>query len=446
MADVFISYKRNERPEVERLAAKLRELGLKVWFDASMSAGDTFNSEIDREARGAKAILVCWSPAARESEWVNSEAMIGFTQKKLAACYVAGPDGFDPPAPFNTSHAEDLRGWLNAPSDLHSGWKSVLRRIGKLCGRMDIERFGALDIQATASELRLWMDEHEDSALFMTVDELLRARDAEEAQRVRIEQQARERRAREETERRAREAMERKVRAEAERRAIAEREERERREAAERRAQTEAERARYARAYTRKGNLPSTVLALIMLIAAVFMPFVSAMGIFNPTAIGLPNITQMAKPGLQMAANVSDAEMQYSPEMAMAQRAARDKANGQLMMMNLVYLVWLIPAGAAWLMFTNLTNKRNQLHELIVGGLGVAAVALFFVGKSMAISDATSAAGGNAQMAQMAQQAAAMADQALQLGLGGWLIGLAGAGLVATGLGMVKQTPGVPAG
>ncbi len=195
---------------------------------------------------------------------------------------------------------------------------------------------------------------------------------------------------------------------------------------------------------------PQTLLALIMLIAAVFMPFVSAMGIFNPTAIGLPSMTQMAKPGLQMAANVSDADiaqtMQYSPEMAMAQRAARDKANGQLMMMNLIYLVWLIPAGAAWLMFTNLTNKRNQLHELIVGGLGIAAVVLFFVGKSMMMSDATAAAGGNAEMAQMVQQAAAAADQMLQLGLGGWLIGLAGAGLVATGLGMVKQTPGVPAG
>lgn len=208
MADVFISYKRDDRPAIEHMALQLRELGLTIWFDASMSAGDTFNDEIDREARAAKLILVCWSPAARESRWVKAEAMIGFEQDKLAACYIAGPDGFSPPTPFNTIHAEDLRAWLSAPSDTHAGWKSVLRRIGRLCGRTDIESWGALDAQATASELRAWIDVHSASPLFMTVDELLRTREAQDAERGRLEQAARERRAQEETERRAREAME----------------------------------------------------------------------------------------------------------------------------------------------------------------------------------------------------------------------------------------------
>jgi formylglycine-generating enzyme required for sulfatase activity len=205
VADIFISYKREERQAVERLAQELRRLGLDVWFDASLNAGEAFSDEIDREARSAKAILVCWSPAARASDWVKSEALIGFTNKKLAACYAAGPDGFDPPAPFNSIHAEDLRAWLAAPSHTHAGWKSVLRRIGKLCGREDIEGYGALDVQAPASVLRAWLAQHEASPLFMAVDELLRARDAEEAERARLEQQARERRAREEAERRARE-------------------------------------------------------------------------------------------------------------------------------------------------------------------------------------------------------------------------------------------------
>lgn len=218
MADVFLSYKRSERPQVERIASMLRGLGLNVWFDAGMSAGDTFNDEIDREARAAKAVLVCWSPEARESEWVKAEAMIGFTQKKLAACYVAGPDGFDPPTPFNTRHAEDLRGWFAAPSEVHSGWKSVLRSLGKLCGRADIESYGALDTQATAADLRAWIDAHEQSPLFVTVDGLLRQRETEEAERGRIEQEARERRAEQERERRAREAAERAAREEEERR------------------------------------------------------------------------------------------------------------------------------------------------------------------------------------------------------------------------------------
>jgi hypothetical protein len=101
MADVFISYKQDERQAVDTIAAGLRALGLSVWFDARLSAGESFSDEIDREARNAGGILVCWSPSARESRWVKAEAMIGFEHDKLVACYVAGPDDFSPPAPFN---------------------------------------------------------------------------------------------------------------------------------------------------------------------------------------------------------------------------------------------------------------------------------------------------------------------------------------------------------
>lgn len=217
MADIFISYKRDERQAVESIATKLRELGLVVWFDASMSAGETFNSEIDREARNAKAILVCWSPTARESRWVIAEAMIGFEKDNLAACYVAGPDGFSPPTPFNTSHAEDLRAWLTMPSDTHSGWKSVLRRIGKLSNRADIEDWGALHAQASATELRLWIDSYDNSPLFMTVETMLRDRERQDEERATLERAARERRAVEQAEAKARDAEARKAHEESER-------------------------------------------------------------------------------------------------------------------------------------------------------------------------------------------------------------------------------------
>jgi len=147
MADVFLSYCRHERPLVEQIAGALQELELDVWFDASMSAGETFNAEIDREARAARSILVCWSPDARDSKWVIAEAMIGFEQDKLAACYIAGPDGFSPPTPFNASHFEDVRAWLAATDPAHAGWKSVLRRLGKLCERPELESRGALNVQ-----------------------------------------------------------------------------------------------------------------------------------------------------------------------------------------------------------------------------------------------------------------------------------------------------------
>lgn len=212
MADVFLSYKRDERAAVETIASGLKDLGLTVWFDASMSAGETFNAEIDREARAAKVVLVCWSPAARQSEWVNAEAMIGFEQKKLAACYVAGPDGFSAPTPFNAAHTEDLRAWLAAPSSSNPAWKSVLRRVGKLCVRADIESWAVLDARSTATDLRAWIEANNASPMLMLVDELLRVRERADDDREKVERETRERYAREASEREARQQAERQAR------------------------------------------------------------------------------------------------------------------------------------------------------------------------------------------------------------------------------------------
>jgi signal transduction histidine kinase len=138
---------------------------LSVWFDANISSGEAFNDEIDREARSAKAILVCWSPDACSSRWVKAESMIAFEADKLAGCYVRGPDKFSAPAPFNASHWEDLRTWLASPSESHSGWKSVLRRIGKLCGREDLISWGKMDAHATEAELRTWLEVNQSSPI-----------------------------------------------------------------------------------------------------------------------------------------------------------------------------------------------------------------------------------------------------------------------------------------
>jgi hypothetical protein len=208
MADVFISYKREERAQIGHLAYALRALNLTVWFDAGLSAGEAFSDEIDKEVREAKAVLVCWSPTARESRWVKAEAEIGFGTDKLVAAYVAGPDGFAAPVPFNTLHAEDLRAWLSSPMESHSGWKSLLRRIGRLCDRQDLESWGALDAQSTAAELREWIQRYPQSPLFVTVDGILREREVQDAERARIEKEARERRSKEEEERRRRKVAE----------------------------------------------------------------------------------------------------------------------------------------------------------------------------------------------------------------------------------------------
>jgi hypothetical protein len=142
MADVFISYKRQERARVEAIARGLQALGLSVWFDASLEGGGSFSAQINREVRAAKCVLVCWTPAAAHSEWVIGEAEIGRTRGVLAPAFLAATDL---PPPFNTLHAFDLMSWNGDQSAPE--WLALLDRIGSLVGRAGL-RHVALAVAA----------------------------------------------------------------------------------------------------------------------------------------------------------------------------------------------------------------------------------------------------------------------------------------------------------
>lgn len=130
MADVFISYKREEKARVERIAQGLCELGLSVWFDANLATGGAFHEEIDREVQAARCVLVCWTPEAVSSRWVMGEAQIGLDRGVLVPVFLA-PVRL--PSPFNTLHTSDLSGWTGAHGD--PAWLALLDAIGAHVGR-----------------------------------------------------------------------------------------------------------------------------------------------------------------------------------------------------------------------------------------------------------------------------------------------------------------------
>lgn len=196
--DVFISYQRGDRRFIDAIASRLAELGLSVWFDASLTAGEAFDAEIDRQAHTAMVVLVCWSPAAKQSRWVRAEALIGFEKGNLAAIRIAGDDDFVPPTPFNAIHAEDLRDWIQAQSHSHHAWRRLLQRLGALCHRSDLESWGAInDLQTTSTELRRWLARYEKSPLFVAAEAMLGLRERLEEQKRILDVAARERRERE---------------------------------------------------------------------------------------------------------------------------------------------------------------------------------------------------------------------------------------------------------
>lgn len=162
-ADVFISYKREERARVEEIANALRALRLSVWFDARLQTGHSFDAEINREVRAAKCVLVCWSVNAVASEWVRAEAAIGRQRGVLAACFLEPCELFPP---FNLIHAEDLsHGELG---HANPAWVKIVDQIGNLSGR---PRLGAyLGLGGDRAAQGIWLAENPNDPL---ADDLL---------------------------------------------------------------------------------------------------------------------------------------------------------------------------------------------------------------------------------------------------------------------------------
>ena len=161
MADVFISYKREERDAVQIIADTLGDLKVDVWFDRRLTVGGSFDEEIARALEDAKAVLTCWTPAAIASEWVRAEASMAREGDRLVACFLQ-PTALIPP--FNLTHAEDLSAWAGQRDD--SAWLKVLDRIGELTGRTGLSTYDAvMRPGAAAQELKAWAGANGDDPL-----------------------------------------------------------------------------------------------------------------------------------------------------------------------------------------------------------------------------------------------------------------------------------------
>lgn len=76
MADIFISYAREDFSRAELLAKTLASRW-SVWWDKEVTIGRRFPAEIDRELAAAKCVVVLWSQRLssgirRSGEWANT--------------------------------------------------------------------------------------------------------------------------------------------------------------------------------------------------------------------------------------------------------------------------------------------------------------------------------------------------------------------------------------
>ena len=74
MADIFISYSKQQPQPTRDVAAYLTSEGYSVWWDANLTSGELFRDVIDRELDAAKAVIVIWTAHLVASKWVLAEA------------------------------------------------------------------------------------------------------------------------------------------------------------------------------------------------------------------------------------------------------------------------------------------------------------------------------------------------------------------------------------
>ncbi len=131
MADVFISYKKEDRAYTELIAAVLRSQQLTVWWDEDLGGGHRFRGKIEEELTAAGAVIVIWSDLSVRSNFVLDEANEAAGRNKLIP--VTFDEGFVPPIGFREIQVQDLSGWAGDHAD---------PRIAKLVNRVDAVRRG----------------------------------------------------------------------------------------------------------------------------------------------------------------------------------------------------------------------------------------------------------------------------------------------------------------
>src|SRR6478752_2870504 len=114
MADVFVSYKREDSALVRKLVAALRDLALDVWWDEDIPPSASWEATIERALKDAKAVIVCWSPSAVASENVRSEARVAREDGRLIQVFLKP---CSPPLFFGEQQALDVSRWRGNADD-----------------------------------------------------------------------------------------------------------------------------------------------------------------------------------------------------------------------------------------------------------------------------------------------------------------------------------------
>ena len=127
MADIFLSYKKEDFEIADRFVTALRKEGMSVWWDDGLTPKSAWDAEIEREISAASTVVVLWSPRSISSEWVRREAHFAQDRGKLVPVIV---EATDIPLAFTLNQTVNLAGWDGNGENRQ--WRKLLTWIADL--------------------------------------------------------------------------------------------------------------------------------------------------------------------------------------------------------------------------------------------------------------------------------------------------------------------------
>ncbi|QKG72420.1 TIR domain-containing protein [Erythrobacter mangrovi] len=109
---VFVSYSRTDLLRARPVIDLLVQAGIDVWWDGLLAGGETYLPTTEAALEGADCVVVLWSAASVDSNWVRDEAQSGRDRRRLVPLSL---DGTMPPLGFRQFQMIDLTHWNGKP-------------------------------------------------------------------------------------------------------------------------------------------------------------------------------------------------------------------------------------------------------------------------------------------------------------------------------------------
>ena len=128
--DLFLSYSRQDRPNIEMLSGTLQQIGWTVWWDQEIKTGTSYDKIIEQALMNARAVVVAWSITSVDSDWVRAEAAFALKRTKLLPIRL---DDAMPPLRFTHIHSINFTKWDGSSDD--QAYQKLLTDLIEMIGK-----------------------------------------------------------------------------------------------------------------------------------------------------------------------------------------------------------------------------------------------------------------------------------------------------------------------